>query len=155
MTPPQKPNPMQPVALRPQVPLSERRADRRVPLSAHAVVTIMNGSKDPEPTVLHAVATDLSTTGVRLKCYQLSRDHTRLISDDRIAVTLEIDLPYLTRAVYLRGHVVHTEEYPRTNRDEAHHILGVHLARGDESTTMQIKYVLDMLSTDIIRGNGI
>jgi len=127
----------------------DRRGQKRLPLSAEAMLCLVLPEEAVTQKAFRGVATDISGEGLRIKTFQVERDQFLLIRR-YINITCEVlvDLPYLTEPLQLHGVIVWLH-YGSSNSQEAEHCsMGIRLENNTAEASRRLQHVLCRLRGD-------
>lgn len=108
---------------------SERRKFPRFSFTAEAMMAVMIPQETFTPLGIRAVVSDISSTGLRVKTYQLGKtDYLELLKGVHYA-KIAFDLPDVEESIEAKTSIVWVEYHDRTATDQAHCILGMRFER--------------------------
>lgn len=130
--------------------MDEQRKIIRISISAHAELIFLLPEETFSARIVRCVATDISTTGVRLKTYQLGIDDYHLIIKGMRNAKISLDLPYLDSPFLIKASIVWVEFHEARAGEGAHCILGLKFERITPDHIARLEKVCRRLSSESV-----
>ncbi len=129
---------------------ANRRQNRRISLSAHAILTLLVPELTNTPKGIRCVAKDLSMGGVKIKTYQIGEDVAGVLAEGIHWAKIQMELPYIDHMVELTSRVVWSQFMNEYKKKEVYTLLGLAFDKVPAKTKAEIEYVVSRLSGDSV-----